>query len=211
LALVVASSFILTTGATVKDDFWTEAAQGGMAEVQLSNLALQKTQSEAVRQFAQQMVTDHTAANNELMQLASSKNVTLPTTMDSKHQSIMTKLQGRSGADFDRDYMKAMVDDHEKAVKLFTEQSQKGTDTDAKAFAAKTLPTLQNHLQMARSLNDSLKGSKSGDSNDNSNSGNMNMNSNNMNMNSNGGNSNRGNSNSNRKGNTNGNTNSNRR
>ncbi|HEX2639815.1 MAG TPA: DUF4142 domain-containing protein, partial [Pyrinomonadaceae bacterium] len=180
LALVVASSFILTTGATVKDDFWTDAAQSGMAEVQLSNLALQKTQSEAVRQFAQQMVTDHTAANNELMQLASSKNVTLPTTMDSKHQSIMTKLQGRSGADFDRDYMKAMVDDHEKAVKLFTEQSQKGTDTDAKAFAAKTLPTLQNHLQMARTVSATVSGS-SGGGNRNSNSA-MNMNSN-MNMN----------------------------
>lgn len=174
LALVIASSFILTTGATVKDDFWSEAAMDGMTEVALGNLALQRAQSESVKQFAQQMVTDHTAANNELTQLATGKKVTLPTAMDAKHQAMVDKLSKLSGADFDREYMKMMVKDHEKAVKMFQDQSQKGTDADAKAFAAKTLPTLQNHLQMARTVNSTV----SGGGNRNTNSGEMNTNSN---------------------------------
>ena len=203
LALVIASSFLLKTAATVKDDFWTDAAMDGMTEVALGNLALQRAQNESVKQFAQQMVTDHTAANNELTQIASGKNVTLPAAIDAKHQAMVDKLSKLSGADFDREYMKMMVKDHEKAVKMFQDQSQKGTDADAKAFAAKTLPTLQGHLQMARTVSATV-GVSTGAGNRNSNSD-MNMNSNmnsNMNMNSNRStNSNRrsnGNSNSNR-------------
>src|SRR4029079_5565623 len=112
-----------TAGATVKDDFWTDAAMDGMTEVALGNLALQRAQSDSVKQFAQQMVTDHTAANTELTQLAAGKNVTLPTALDAKHQAMVDKLSKLSGADFDREYMKMMVNDHEKAVKMFQDQS----------------------------------------------------------------------------------------
>jgi len=212
LALVIASSVFLTAGATVKDDFWTDAAMDGMTEVALGNLALQRAQSDSVKQFAQQMVTDHTAANTELTQLAAGKNVTLPTALDAKHQAMVDKLSKLSGADFDREYMKMMVNDHEKAVKMFQDQSQKGTDADAKAFAAKTLPTLQSHLQLARTVSATVSGGKSGGNKTNTNSGEMNMNSN-MDM---GTNSNRStnsnkrsNSNSNRKSNSNANANSN--
>lgn len=182
----------------------------GLAEVQLSQLALQRASSEQIRSFAQQMVTDHTATNQELTQLAASKNITLPTDTDAKHRAVAEKLGGMSGTDFDKAYMKQMVKDHEDAVKLFQKQSDRGTDADAKAFAAKTLPALQNHLQTARTLYDSMKNTKSGgnnnsDTNSNSNSDmNMNSNSGNMNMNSN------NNTNSNRSSNRNGNTNSNR-
>jgi putative membrane protein len=230
LCTVLAVTFFVLNGvitqASNQDSFWNEAAQSGMAEVMLSNLALQKSQNEQVRTFAQQMVTDHTAANSELTSLASTKNVTLPTDVDSKHRSAMDKLNGMSGTDFDKAYMKQMVKDHEAAVKLFQRQADRGDDADAKAFAAKTLPTLQGHLQMARNMNDSMKNMKSNDSNgnsngnsnsSNSNSGNMNSNSSNMNMNSNSGNMNgmnmNSNSNSNRSNsnrNTNSNSNSNR-
>ena len=125
---------------------------GGMMEVELGRLAAQQGMSEAVKQFGQRMVDDHTKANSELMTLASSKGITLPTALDEKHQKDVTKLSGLSGADFDRAYMKMMVNDHNKDVKNFEKQSTRGADADLKAFAGKTLPTLQEHLQMARAL-----------------------------------------------------------
>lgn len=201
------------TQASNQDSFMREAAQSGMAEVMLGNLALQKSENEQIKTFAQQMVADHTAANGELATLAQSKSVTLPTETDAKHKSAMDKLGGMSGMDFDKAFMKQMVKDHEAAVKLFSRESERGTDADTKAFAAKTLPTLQNHLQMARTLNGSVKGMKSDKSNNNSNGDNMNMNSNSndtrtdrngntlRNSNSN------GNSNSNRNSNSNSNSN----
>jgi putative membrane protein len=213
LCTVLAIAFFVLNGvitqASNRDSFMMNAAASGMAEVMLGNLALQKSQNEQVKSFAQQMVTDHTAANEELKALAASKNVALPTTPEAKHTSALNKLNGLSGTEFDKAFMKQMVKDHEAAVKLFSREAEKGDDADTKAFAAKTLPTLQNHLQMARTMNDSMKNMKSGDSNSNSNS-----NSNSMNMNSNNG-SNRNtnsNSNSNRNSNTNrnnSNTNSN--
>lgn len=218
-AAAVVISFIFTAQAANQDSFWAEAARGGMAEVALSNIALEKTQNEQVRQFAQQMVTDHTAVNTELMSLAASKSETLPTDMDPKATAAATKLNGLTGSAFDREYLKTMVKDHEKAVKLYERQSERGTDADAKAFAAKTLPALQGHLQMARSMEMSMKTTGRSVGRDKNSDGNMNMNgsmnsNSNMNMNSNM-NSNMNmnsmqNSNSNRNSNTNRNSNSNR-
>ncbi|KAK0039248.1 DUF4142 domain-containing protein [Biomphalaria pfeifferi] len=179
-----------------------------MAEVMLGNLALQKTQNEQIRQFAQQMVTDHTNANNELKQLAESKNITLPSSVSNKQQSAYDKLNGMTGMNFDKAFMKQMVKDHEAAVKLFEKQSEKGEDAEAKAFAAKTLPTLRMHLQMAKTLNDSMKNSNR-NNNDNSNSNSGGSSNGNMDMMNSNANSNMKNSNSNRNGNTNSNTNSN--
>jgi putative membrane protein len=102
------------------------------------------------------MVTDHTAAGTELQTLATSKSITLPTAMDQKHQSAMTKLGGESGAAFDRDYMKQMVNDHEKTLSLLQKQADKGTDADLKAFAAKMVPIVQGHLTAARNLSTTL-------------------------------------------------------
>ena len=184
--------------ASNQDSFMREAAESGMAEVMLGNLALQKSQNEQVRSFAQQMVSDHTAANEELKALAASKNVTLPTDVKAKHRNAMNKLNGMSGTEFDKAFMRQMVKDHEAAVKLFQREAERGNDEATKAFAAKTLPTLQGHLQMARTMYDSMKNMKDGNSNSNSNSNNGNMNNMNMNSNSNpSNNSNRNNSNSN--------------
>jgi putative membrane protein len=132
--------------------FVTEAAMGGMAEVELGRLAAERGASDAVKQFGQRMVDDHSSANTELMQLATAKGITLATTLDAKHQAMVKKMSGLSGAAFDRAYAKEMVKDHNKAVALFQSAAQRGADTDLKAFAQKTLPTLQEHLRMARAL-----------------------------------------------------------
>lgn len=149
-------------------DFIMEAAMGGMMEVELGRVATQQGSSEAVKQFGQRMVDDHSKANQELMSLASSKGITLSTTMDEKHHKDMMKLQAMTGADFDRAYSKMMLSDHKKDVSAFEKQSTKGADPDLKAFASKTLPTLQEHLQMANALPANQRGSNR-NSNSNSN------------------------------------------
>jgi putative membrane protein len=141
--------------------FVTNAAMGGMAEVELGNLAKEKASSDAVKQFGQRMVTDHTKANDQLKQVAASKNITLPTSLDAKHQAMKDRLSKLSGAEFDRAYMKDMVADHEKDVKEFQKESQSGSDPEIKNFASQTLPTLQEHLQMAKDTDNGVKGSPS--------------------------------------------------
>jgi putative membrane protein len=143
--------------ASVKDTFWTKTAQGGMAEVELGKLASSKAQNAEVKSFAQKMVTDHTKANDELKALATEKNVTLPTTLDSAHQSTIDEMKNLSGAEFDKEYVNAMVKDHEADVQLFEKQADDNSDPDAKAFAAKTLPTLRMHLDMIKKIQAKMK------------------------------------------------------
>jgi len=142
---------------TAPDGFMTEAAKGGMAEVELSRVATTKSQNAEVKKFANQMIQDHTNANTELKQLAGKKTVTLPTDLDAEHKALKDKLSGLSGAEFDREYVNAMVADHEKSVNLFKTQADGGTDADAKAFAAKTLPKLQAHLDMIKGMQGKMK------------------------------------------------------
>ncbi|HEX8422097.1 MAG TPA: DUF4142 domain-containing protein [Pyrinomonadaceae bacterium] len=140
------------------------AAMGGMAEVETARLALTKASSDEVKQYAQKMIDDHTAANAELMQITSTKNLTLPTAPDAKHRAMIAKMEKLSGAEFDRQYiMMAGHKDHQKMEKLFRDESMRGRDADLKAFAAKTLPVVQQHLQMARDLHGKMMpGTKSG-------------------------------------------------
>jgi putative membrane protein len=154
--------------------FVMDTAMDGMVEVELGRWAKQKGTTDAVKQFGQRMVDDHTKANDELKTLASSKGITLPTQIDEKHRKDMTKITSLSGASFDRAYSKMMAKDHAKAVAAFEGQSTKGTDADLKAFASKTLPTLQEHLQMARSL----AGEGTGNTKSNTSNKNVNGNSN---------------------------------
>jgi putative membrane protein len=149
-------------------DFVMDAATGGMMEVELGRIAAQKATSDAVKQFGQRMVDDHSKANEELTTLASSKGITLPTTLDDKHRAQLTKFSSMSGAEFDRAYVKAMVSDHKKDVSEFEKQSTHATDADIKAFATKTLPTLQEHLKLINSIDSSMGGgNKSSNSNSN--------------------------------------------
>ena len=130
--------------------FLLDAAKGGMKEVSLSQMAQQKGSTDAVKQYAARMIEDHTKANDELKQLASSKGVTLPTA--SPDEAKAKKMQSMSGAAFDKGYMAEMLADHKKTVALFEKQSRStGGDADIKAFAVKTLPALKDHLQMVQS------------------------------------------------------------
>jgi putative membrane protein len=133
--------------------FAMEAAMGGMTEVALGRLATERGASDAVKQFGQRMVDDHSKANDELKQWATTAGVTLPTALDAKHQAMVTKMSGLSGAAFDKAYSQAMLKDHVKDVPLFQRESERGMDAGLKSFASSTLPTLREHLQMARALN----------------------------------------------------------
>ncbi len=131
-----------------------------MAEVQLGNLAKTNGSSSDVKSFGERMVTDHTKANDELSSSASKKGMTLPTSPSAKQKAEYNRLEKLHGADFDREYMKLMVSDHRTDVSEFRRESEHGSDPDIKAFAAKTLPTLESHLQMAESTDAKVKGGK---------------------------------------------------
>jgi putative membrane protein len=130
--------------------FLTDAARGGMAEVELGKLAADKASSPEVRDFAKKMVDDHSKANDELKSLAQSKNLTLPTDISPKDKALRSRLAKLSGAAFDRAYMRAMVTDHRLDVNEFRQETKMGKDPDIKAFASKTLPTLEEHLKLAQ-------------------------------------------------------------
>jgi putative membrane protein len=108
-----------------------------------------------VKEFGEQMVTDHTKANDELQAVAAKKNVTLPTDLDAKQAAVRDRLAKESSKKFDRAYMAAMVTDHKEDVAEF-ERASKSSDPDVKAFAAKTLPTLREHLKMAKQVQATL-------------------------------------------------------
>lgn len=131
--------------------FVKEAAQGGMAEVELGQLAVQRAQDPDIKQFAQRMIDDHARANAALKQLAQQKKWKLPTDMSSKQKMIYNSLHDKAGADFDREYAKMMVEDHDHDLKMFEAYSEHGKDADVKTFASSTVPTLRDHQQMARS------------------------------------------------------------
>jgi putative membrane protein len=141
--------------------FMTNAAEAGHTEINASKIALEKNRSPAVKDFAETMVGDHTTAADGLAKLAASKNFTLPdgpSTMQKAKIAILSKLDG---ATFDKQYAKTIgISAHEDAVKLFKDAAANATDPDVKQFAAKTLPTLQHHLEMAKSLKTATDGEK---------------------------------------------------
>ena len=142
------------SGKVMSDEtFVTKAAKGGMAEVELGKLAADKGSSDHVKKFGQRMADDHGKANDELKSLAQSKNITLPTDLGAKEKALRDRLSKLSGDAFDRAYMQAMLSDHRKDVNEFRMESRSGKDADVKAWAGKTLPTLEDHLKMAQDAN----------------------------------------------------------
>jgi putative membrane protein len=139
-----------------------ELAQGNMAEVDAGKMALEKSQSPAVKKFAQQMVDDHTKALGEVQALATAKNVTLPDGPGAMAKTKAMALKALSGNLFDTEYAKrAGVGDHESTVKLLQKMQKDGKDSDLKALAGKMLPTVEHHLEMARALAASTVAAKS--------------------------------------------------
>jgi putative membrane protein len=141
--------------AGMQDNFWSNAAQGGMAEVELGKIAVQKAQNAEVKKFAQMMITDHSKANEELKALATKRNVVLPADIGS-HKSTIDDLSKLSGAEFDKAYVKAMVDDHEEDVEFFEDKTT-SSDADIKAFTTKTLPVLKKHLEAIKAIQGKMK------------------------------------------------------
>lgn len=155
-----------TTQIKVKADdkkFLQDAAMGGMAEVAMGKLAAEKGSSDAVKQYGQKMVDDYTKANDELKQVASAQSMTIPDTLDSRHQSRIDKLSKLSGSAFDKAYVKAQVKDHEEDVRAFQNEAQNGNNAAVKDFANKTLPTLQEHVTMAKDLSKGKTASNTAD------------------------------------------------
>jgi putative membrane protein len=150
------------TASSRMDDksFMKKAAEGGLAEVQLGQLAQQNGQSQQVKDFGKRMVDDHTKANDQLKQVASQKGVTLPTSPNAHDQAEYNRLSKMQGDSFDKAYSKMMVTDHKKDVSEFKREANSGSDPDVKSFASQTLPTLEDHLKMAEQMNGSEKGSK---------------------------------------------------
>jgi putative membrane protein len=136
--------------ADVDRDFVTEAAQGGLTEVRLGELAEHQAKSTEVKDFGQRMVEDHGQANDKLKQIAEQKGIELPRDLSEDAQAIYEELQGKSGAEFDQAYMNEMVSDHEHDVAAFEDYVENAKDPELRSFAEETLPTLKEHLEQAK-------------------------------------------------------------
>ena len=132
-------------------------------EVELGKIAAEKGSHQRVKEFGKRMQADHGKANEQLKKIASSKGVDLPTQPSGEHKSTMDKLTKLSGAEFDREYMDAMVDDHKEDIEKFQTQADKGKDPDLKKFASDTLPVLKKHLELAQSTQKQVKSQAKGE------------------------------------------------
>ena len=138
-------------------EFMAKAASGGLLEVELGNAVAPRAITAEAKQFANDMVKDHTKANVELKAIAAKKNITLPATLGDDHQKVYRDVTEKSGVKMDQEYLKEMVKDHEEDVKEFTEASIRASDPEIKAFAAKNLPVLKHHLAMAQKMSAALE------------------------------------------------------
>src|SRR6266550_2746657 len=132
--------------------FVMEAAEGGMAEVELGQLAADKASNAKVKEFGQRMATDHGKGGDELKSMAQAKNITLPTAINMKHKALKDRLSKLSGAAFDRAYMAEMVKDHQMDSMEFHKEANTGHDAEIKEWANKTASVVDEHLKMARDI-----------------------------------------------------------
>jgi putative membrane protein len=161
LTAFVLSSLLIGAAAFAADPnsqtFTNDAGSSGMAEVKMSQLAVAQSQDAAVKRFAKMMIKDHSAANAKLTALAKQDKLTVPSAPTAAQESAESTLKGMTGKDFDRAYAAQMVKDHQAAVDLFrSAQADDQLSANLRAFAKKTLPTLEHHLKEAQELNDRL-------------------------------------------------------
>jgi putative membrane protein len=154
MAMVVVGLLFAVPGAkaepqlsTSDKDFILAAAQGGMTEVKLGELAAQKGLRDDVKAFGQMMVKDHSAINADLKALAAQKNVTLPDSLDAKHQKMVDKMSALTGSGFDDAYIAGMIKDHKQDAKEFKGKSAETKDADIKSFVDKSIPVVSEHLK----------------------------------------------------------------
>lgn len=155
--------FALTTSAfaATGSDFLMDAAKGDNAEIMMGKLAIQKAQSAGVKKFGQTLVTDHTKGKNEVASLATSMSANTPSDVKPEAQQAYDKLAQLSGAEFDREFIHHMIEDHHKDIAAFTKEAA-AKDGKVSALAAKQLPVLKRHLAIAQSLQGSRMGSMQG-------------------------------------------------
>jgi putative membrane protein len=137
--------------------FAAKAAVGGMAEVALGKMAAAKGTDSKVKDFGNMMVMDHGKANVELMSIAKAKNIVLPAGLDAEHQAKSDSLSKLAGAAFDKGYVEVMIEGHKKTLALMQSEAANGKDAELKAFAAKTAPVVQMHLDHIQKIHDGLK------------------------------------------------------
>jgi putative membrane protein len=128
-------------------NFILAAAQGGMTEVKLGELAAQNGKRDDVKAFGQMMVKDHTAINDDLKALAAQKGVTLPDSLDAKHQGMVDKMAALTGSEFDDAYIASMIKAHKNDAKAFKAESAATQDADIKSFVDKSIPVVDGHLK----------------------------------------------------------------
>lgn len=138
-------------------EFVVKAANGGMLEVKLGELAMQKGQSADIKDFGKMMVEDHSKANEELKALAAQKNVSIPANINEDAQKKYDDLAAKSGKDFDKAYANLMKDDHEEDIELFESEAKDGKNMELKNWASEKLPTLRHHLEMIQATCDKIK------------------------------------------------------
>jgi len=142
-----------TATAPVSDPLFASAAAiGGLAEVSLSEIGVQKATDSELKRFSQQMIEEHTRMNQELATLATRKGVALPRTIDPRAQFCAQSLAGLSGEKFDQCYAKAQLIVHMDSVAMFEAEAERGQDPDMKALAAKALPHIKEHLKMIKPI-----------------------------------------------------------
>jgi len=151
-ALMIAGPLTAFAASNPDASFYKNAAEAGIAEVEAGKLAQDKGGSQKVKDFGAMMVTDHSAANDKLKSLASSKDISLPSSSSVGQMANKAKLDVLSGDTFDKSYIKSQLKAHREAVALFKKESTTGQDSDAKAFAKATLPTLRTHLKAVTAL-----------------------------------------------------------
>lgn len=137
--------------------FAKDAAVSVMINTELGKLAAQKASRDDIKQFGQKVVDEHTRANDQLKQVASKENIAIPDALDAKHQSQVDKLSKLSGEEFDKAYVKDQLKDLQAEVRDLNAEAQNGGDPNVKAFASSALPTVQQHVELAKNLNKSEK------------------------------------------------------
>jgi putative membrane protein len=144
---------VVTQSGSADLEFILEAAQGGMGEIELGKVAVQQGTSDEVKKLGQRMVDDHGKGGAELKTIAQRRGITWPSDLESKDKAMMTRLSKLHGATFDRTYIRNMVADHKQDLSAFRRESTSGKDPEVKAWAARMLPTLEEHLKEAETAN----------------------------------------------------------
>lgn len=141
-------------------EFVSKAYAGNLAEVQMAEMVQSKATNKQVKDFAKQLKDDHTKANQELKSLAQKKNIKLSDTLSSDKKNMLTEMKSMSATDLEESFMDMMEKEHQSAVKLYQKAVQDITDQDLNKYASNTLPTLKNHLDKAKKINQSLEQAK---------------------------------------------------